>query len=353
VTESTITSSSESDANPAAIILALLVVGTVAAFLLSVALGPIPITLAEIGAALTGGTVDAMLRDIILDLRIPRSLMALAVGAVLAAGGTAMQGLFRNPLADPTLIGVSGGAALAAASFIVFGASIPFIPDSLRLYAMPVAAFLGGMVVVLVIQRLAQRDGRTDIATMLLAGIAVNAVVMAGIGLLTFIGNDAQLRTINFWMLGSLGGSGWGPLSAVGPVSVAVVLACLSLARVLDGMMLGEREAQTLGFNVETTKRLLIVAVAAGVGTAVAFCGVIVFVGIVAPHMIRIAIGPAHRTLLIGAALLGGILLLLADTLCRLIVVPAELPIGIVTSLLGAPFFLALLIGRSRIGDGA
>jgi len=259
-----------------------------------------------------------------------------------------MQGLFRNPLADPTLIGVSGGAALAAASFIVFGASFTFIPDGLRLYAMPFAAFLGGMVVVVVIQRLAQRDGRTDIATMLLAGIAVNAVVMAGIGLLTFIGNDAQLRTINFWMLGSLGGSGWGPFSAVGPVALVVVLACLGLARVLDGMMLGEREAQTLGFNVETAKRLLIVAVAAGVGTAVAFCGVIVFVGIVAPHMIRLAIGPAHRVLLIGAALLGGILILLADTLCRLIVAPAELPIGIVTSLLGAPFFLALLLGRGR-----
>lgn len=348
MTESTIATSGESTAQPAAVILPLLVVGVIAAFLLSVALGPIPITLSEIGAALTGGPVDAMLRDVILDLRIPRSLMGLAVGAVLAVGGTAMQGLFRNPLADPTLIGVSGGAALAAAGFIVFGAALTFIPDGLRLYAMPVAAFLGGVVVVLVIQRLAQRDGRTDIATMLLAGIAVNAVVMAGIGLLTFIGDDAQLRTINFWMLGSLGGSGWGPLSAVGPVSLLVVLACLALARVLDGMMLGEREAQTLGFNVETAKRLLIVAVAAGVGTAVAFCGVIVFVGIVAPHMVRIAIGPAHRALLIGAALLGGILMLLADTLCRLIVAPAELPIGIVTSLLGAPFFLALLIGRSR-----
>jgi iron complex transport system permease protein len=348
VTESTLDAAEDSTASPAAVILPLLVVGVIGAFLLSVAFGPIPITLGEIGAALTGGNVDAMLRDVILDLRIPRSLMGLGVGAVLAVGGTAMQGLFRNPLADPTLIGVSGGAALAAASFIVFGASLTFIPDPLRLYAMPVVAFLGGIVVVLVIQRLAMRDGRTDIATMLLAGIAVNAVVMAGIGLLTFVGNDAQLRTINFWMLGSLGGSGWGPLSAVGPVALVVVFACLGLARVLDGMMLGEREAQTLGFNVETAKKLLIVAVAAGVGTAVAFCGVIVFVGIVAPHMIRLAIGPAHRTLLIGAALLGGILILLADTLCRLIVAPAELPIGIVTSLLGAPFFLALLLGRSR-----
>jgi len=149
-------------------------------------------------------------------------------------------------------------------------------------------------------------------------------------------------------MLGSLGGSGWGPLSAVGPVAVIVILACLALARVLDGMMLGEREAQTLGFNVEAAKTLLIVAVAAGVGTAVAFSGVIVFVGIVAPHMVRLAIGSAHRNLLIGASLLGGILLLLADTLCRLVVAPAELPIGIVTSLLGAPFFLTLLLGRRR-----
>jgi len=348
VTESAITAPEQGVASPAAVILPLLLAGVIGAFLLAVALGPIPITLAEIGAALAGGQVDPMIKDVILSLRIPRALMGLGVGAVLAVGGTAMQGLFRNPLADPTLIGVSGGAALAAASFIVFGASLTFIPDEFRLYAMPFAAFLGGIAVVLVIQRLALRDGRTDIATMLLAGIAVNAVVMAGIGVLTFIGDDAQLRTINFWMLGSLGGSGWAPLSAVGPVSLIVVLACLGLARVLDGMMLGEREAQTLGFNVETAKRLLIVAVAAGVGTAVAFCGVIVFVGIVAPHMVRLAIGPAHRPLLIGSALLGGILILLADTLCRLIVAPAELPIGIVTSLLGAPFFLALLLGRSR-----
>ncbi|HVT50285.1 MAG TPA: iron ABC transporter permease [Dongiaceae bacterium] len=335
----------------AALLLPLLAFGCAAAFVLSVAIGPVGLSLGEIVAAIAGTGHDETARNIVLDLRIPRSLMALAVGAGLGAGGAAMQGLFRNPLADPTLIGVSGGAALFAASFIVFGGAVHFIPEALRFYGMPGAAFIGAVTVVLLIKRLSQREGRTEVATMLLAGIAVNAVVMAGIGLLTFVATDAQLRTITFWNLGSLGGSGWRSALVVAPITAAMLALCLVSARALDAMMLGEREAHTLGFDVETAKRLLVIAVAGGVGAATAFTGMIVFVGIVAPHMVRIAIGPSHRRLVIGAALLGALLILLADVLCRIVIAPAELPIGVVTSLIGAPFFLGLLLKGRREGS--
>jgi iron complex transport system permease protein len=335
----------------AALLLPLLGVACAAAFLVSVAIGPVGLSFGDVVAAISGTAHDATVRNIVLDLRIPRSLMALAVGAGLGAGGAAMQGLFRNPLADPTLIGVSGGAALFAAGFIVFGGTFAFIPEALRFYGTPGAAFIGAVAVVLLIKRLSQREGRTEVATMLLAGIAINAVVMAGIGLLTFIATDTQLRTITFWNLGSLGGSGWRSALVVAPITAAMLALCLVSARALDAMMLGEREAHTLGFDVETAKRLLVIAVAGGVGAATAFTGMIVFVGIVAPHMVRIAIGPSHRRLVIGAALLGALLILLADVLCRIVIAPAELPIGVVTSLIGAPFFLGLLLKGRREGS--
>jgi iron complex transport system permease protein len=340
---------------PRLLILAVLTVTLMVGFILSVATGPVtvdPMTLGHILLAAFGigpaENIDPTLRSIVLDLRIPRALAALSIGALLASGGATMQGLFRNPLADPSVIGVSSGAALAVASFIVFGEKIPGLSLALRYYAMPLTAFIGGLVTVLMIQRLAYRDGRTDVSTMLLAGIAVTAIVMAGIGLLTFVSDDAKLRSITFWTLGSLGGVGWGAVGILVPVACLFMLASLSLAQVLDSLMLGEREAYSLGFEVEQAKRLIVFMVAAGVGAAVAFTGLIGFVGIIAPHMIRLLLGPSHRPLLMGSALLGGLLLVLADTVCRVIVAPAELPIGIVTSLVGAPFFLALLVNRRQ-----
>lgn len=335
------------------IVLAALVLALLLAVMLAVAIGPVPVALADLGRILLaplgvtqGRVTEPTLRDIVLELRLPRALTAVCVGAVLAIGGVAMQGLFRNPLADPGLIGVSSGAALATTGFIVLGGSIALLPAALRFYTMPFAAFIGGLIVVLLIARLAQRDGRTDIATMLLAGIAVTAVVMAGIGLLTFVSDDAQLRSITFWTLGSLGGAGWAGLMILAPTTLLVLMVSLGHARVLDAMILGEREAYSLGFDLEAAKRLMILTVAAGIGAAVAFTGLIGFVGIVAPHMMRLVLGPSHHRLLIGSGLLGSLILVLADTACRIIVAPAELPIGIVTSLLGAPFFLLLLRGR-------
>ena len=338
------------------LVLPVLVIALVIGVAISIATGPVTVSPAELGRILLAAVgigpaaeANATLQRIVLDLRMPRALAALSIGALLATGGATMQGLFRNPLADPGLIGVSSGAALAVASFIVFGEAIPGLPAGLRYYAMPLAAFIGGILVVSLIQRLACRDGRTDVPTMLLAGIAVTAIVMAGIGLLTFVSDDTKLRSITFWSLGSLGGIGWASVAILLPVSVLSLLVSLKFAAVLDGLMLGEREAYSLGFDVETAKRLMILTVAAGVGAAVAFTGLIGFVGIIAPHAMRLLLGPKHGPLLISSALLGGLLLVLADTACRVVAAPAELPIGIVTSLVGAPFFLALLL-RQRQG---
>lgn len=323
--------------------------------LLALLIGPTMIAPTDIWHALRVGlgvsdrhVIDETTQRIVLDLRLPRAIMAAVVGAMLATGGAVMQGLFRNPLADPGLIGVSGGAALAAASFIVFGGALLGAQGELHYFAMPLASFCGGLLAVTIIRRLSLRDGRTDIATMLLAGTAVNSVVFAGIGLLTVISDDAQLRSITFWSLGSLGGAGWAAVVLAVPASLIAIGVGLLCARVLDGMMLGEAEAYCLGFRVETAKRALILFVAAGVGATVSFTGLIGFVGIIAPHMARVALGPMHSRLIVGSALIGGLLLVLADTLCRTIIAPAELPIGVVTSLIGAPVFLCLLLSRQR-----
>ncbi|WP_374651753.1 FecCD family ABC transporter permease [Dongia sp.] len=338
-----------------AAILPALSVALVGGVVLALLIGPSLFGPLEVARALAAGlglvdpaVVDTMTLRVVLDLRLPRAIMAAGVGAMLAAGGALMQGLFRNPLADPGLIGVSSGAALAAAAFIVFGGALVGHAGSLHYLAMPLVSFCGGLLAVTIVRRLSIRDGRTDVATMLLAGTAVNSVVFAGIGLLTVISDDAQLRSITFWSLGSLGGAGWGSVAIVVPVSLIAVAAGLLGARVLDGMMLGEVEAYCLGFRVETTKRALVLLVAAGVGAAVSFTGLIGFVGIIAPHIARVVLGPMHRQLLIGSSLTGALLLVLADTLCRVVIAPAELPIGVVTSLIGAPVFIALLLGRHR-----
>jgi len=338
------------------VVVPLLSVAVLGGVVLALLIGPIMIAPGDVwdslaaALGLKAAVVDETTARVVLDLRLPRALMAVMVGAVLAGGGAVTQGLFRNPLADPGLIGVSGGAALAAASFIVFGAAFLGQSGAAHYFAMPFVSFCGGLATVAIIRRLSIQDGRTDVATMLLAGTAINAVVFAGIGLLTVISDDAQLRSITFWTLGSLSGGGWSSLAIVTPVGIATIAAGFLAARVLDGMMLGESEAYCLGFRVETAKRLLIFFVAAGVGACVSFTGLIGFVGIIAPHMARVLLGPMHRSLIVASSLMGGLLLVLADTLCRTLIAPAELPIGVVTSLIGAPVFLALLLSRRRGG---
>jgi iron complex transport system permease protein len=288
-------------------------------------------------------------RAIVMAIRLPRACLGVLVGVGLALSGALLQGLFRNPLADPGLIGISAGAALAAVATIVLaaGALKPFVA-LLGAYALPVAAFLGCLTTTALIYRLGTFEGRSFVATMLLAGIAINALAMSGTGFLVFMSDDRQLRDITFWMLGSLGGATWAYTISVAPFILATCALAPMLARALNAFMLGEREAGHLGFNVETTKIVTIVAVAMSVGASVAVSGVIGFVGLMVPHLVRLIAGSDHRLVLPGSALVGATLLLLADIVARMSVAPAELPIGIVTSVLGGPFFLWLLLNRRR-----
>jgi iron complex transport system permease protein len=289
------------------------------------------------------GRADAITRTIVGEIRLPRVAMGLLVGASLAASGAAMQGLFRNPLADPGLVGVSAGAACGAVAGIVLGHALR-APDWAMPWVLPAAAFGGSFAAMAAIHRLSLHDGQPVVATMMLCGIAVNALAGALTAFLIFLANDQQARDVTFWMMGSLGAATWTKVALVAPV-VLLGLACLPpLARALDALLLGEAEAGHLGHDVGRVKSRVVLLAALMVGVAVAFTGVIGFVGLVTPHALRLVAGPGHRFLLPASALLGGALLVLADLVARCAVAPAELPIGILTALIGAPFFLWLLL---------
>lgn len=334
-----------------AVLLGVAVVVSVSHGAVSVSPGQVLAILAhEIGIALPW---DFGQREetVLLSIRLPRMLLGLVTGAALAVAGAVLQGLFRNPLADPALIGVSSGAALTAVVTIVLGGTLAsFLPPGLRPFLLPMAAFLGGLLVTLLVYRIASRDGQVDVATMLLAGVALNAVASAGIGLMVFISTDQQLRDLNFWLLGSLGGVTWTTLLPALPLIGVPVLILPFLWRRLNALLLGEGQAFHLGFDVERTKRLIVVLAALTAGASVALTGVIGFVGLVVPHLIRLSIGPDHRTLLPGAVLLGAALMLIADLFARTVVLPSELPIGVLTAFVGGPFFLWLLLRGRRIG---
>lgn len=282
------------------------------------------------------------------QIRLPRTLLGLAVGAVLALSGVAMQALFRNPLADPGLVGVSSGAALGAAVAIVAGASLGGLPEPFQPYLLSVCAFAGGLGVTAIVYRLGRRDGRTSVSTMLLAGVAMTALAGSVIGLLTYMADDASLRTLTFWNLGTLNGASYARLWPLLLVCVAVILWLPRRAKALNALLLGESEARHLGIEVERLKRELILCIALGVGAAVAAAGLIGFIGLIVPHLVRLLTGPDHRVVLPASALAGATLLLFADIFARLVMAPAELPIGIVTVFLGAPFFLFLLVRGRR-----
>jgi iron complex transport system permease protein len=339
-----------------ALVLGALFVALIVAAGIAASLGAAGIPLQRLPAALgiAHGDAAAVARDqlILWSVRLPRIALAIMVGALLAAGSTLMQGLFRNPLADPMLAGISPGAGFASAAAIVVGDRV--LADSKALLpfeVLPAAAIAGALVTTIILYRLATRYGRTSIATLLLAGIAIGALANAGIGFLVFLADDRQLRDITFWLLGSLGGATWGKIAVLAPILAVVVAGVPFIARGLDLMVLGETEAFHMGIAVERVKRVAIVLVAAATGAAVSVAGVIGFVGIVVPHLLRLVIGPGHRLLLPAALLLGATLLLIADTFARVIASPAELPIGVVTAAIGAPFFLSLLLRqRGAVG---
>ncbi|MFC6446488.1 FecCD family ABC transporter permease [Shinella zoogloeoides] len=336
--------------------LAVLVVLSVVALALSIATGASDASAVGVIGALLSGAEDTALslrdRIIVFDIRMPRALLGFLIGAALAMSGAVMQGLFRNPLADPGLVGISSGSALGAVLMIVLGSALPTgLMLTLGPYALPVAAFVGGLLTTLLLYRIATRGGQTSVATMLLAGIAIAALAGAVTGILIYMADDKQLRDITFWGLGSLSGMTWTKLFAAGPIILAALLVVPFLSRGLNAITLGEAAAFHMGVKVQRLKYIAIVAVAGAVGASVAVSGGIGFVGIVVPHLLRIVIGPDHRYLLPASALLGGVLLLGADMLARVIVAPAQLPIGIITALAGAPFFLWVLL-RDRTRNG-
>ncbi len=324
------------------------------AFIASLAIGPVTIApgriLEILGAALRGErATGAALREtvIVLDVRLPRTLLGLLVGGGIALAGAITQGIFRNPLADPGLIGISSGAALAAATWIVLGGSLAAVlTPALADAGLPLMAFTGALVAIVALYLISTRDGRTSVATMLFAGIALGALAAAGTGMVVFAASDQQLRDFTFWTFGSLGGATWQKVLAALPFMLLLAFIAARLGRALDALALGEAEAFHVGIDVQRTKWLAIVGIAAGAGASVAVAGVIGFVGLVVPHLIRILFGPGHRLLLPCAALLGGALLLGADVVARTAVSPAELPLGVVTAGIGAPFFLWLLLRR-------
>lgn len=328
----------------------------VLAIWLSLALGPVSLPLMDtlraglrlLGVPVSGDNLEQA--ELILgQIRVPRTLLGLAVGAVLALSGVAMQGLFRNPLADPGLVGVSSGAALGAAIAIVAGASVGGLPDAIEPYLLSISAFVGGLIVTGIVYRLGRRDGQTSVGIMLLAGVAMTALAGSIIGLFSYLADDATLRTLTFWNLGTLNGASYTRLWPLLLVCVLVILWLPRRAKALNALLLGESEARHLGIEVERLKRELVLCIALGVGAAVAAAGLIGFVGLIVPHLVRLIAGPDHRVVLPASALAGASLLLLADVFARLVLAPAELPIGIVTALIGAPFFLFLLV-RGRTG---
>lgn len=298
-------------------------------------------------ALVTGQDLGPRERLILWDIRLPRLVLGALVGAGLAVSGAILQGLFRNPLADPGLVGVSAGAGLGAVLAILLGGSVPPAVVALAGTSLvPLSAFAGAWITTLLLYGVATRAGQTSVATLLLAGIGVAALTGAATGIVIYMADDAQLRDMTFWGLGSLAGANWSRLAFAGPVLAAALAAAPLLARGLNALALGEAAAMHLGVPVERLKSAAILTVAAATGVGVAVSGGIGFVGIVVPHLLRLAVGPDHRLLLPAAALLGAAGLTLADMIARTVVAPAELPIGIVTALVGAPVFLWLLLAR-------
>jgi iron complex transport system permease protein len=330
--------------------LGLVLIGTV---VISAITGQLPIAASEVigsvlkwlGFTTSLAPVDPVVEATLQVVRFPRIVMALAVGAALAVAGALMQAVFGNPLAEPGVVGVSSGAALGASTAIVFGISAGGGGVALL-------AFIGGLLATLLVYAVARAGGRTEVVTLLLTGIAINAFAQAGLAFVLFLADTASREQIIFWQLGSLAGSVWSEVVIVLPVLILGTILAVMMAGKLDLLALGERNARHLGVDVEQLRIVAIVLVALLTGVAVAFAGIIAFVGLVVPHIIRMALGPAHRGLLVASAVGGGALLAIADLLTRTLVAGADLPIGMLTALVGGPFFFGLLYQQRRRRGG-
>lgn len=283
------------------------------------------------------------------NLRAPRIVLALIIGASLAISGAVLQGLFRNPLVDPGLIGISSMASMFAAFSIVLGIHELFSSSWMGLFAQNLITFIGASLAVIIAVLLSNRNGNLSIMTLLLVGIALNALGGAVTGLMTYLSNDDQLRNLIFWLMGSLGSATWIKVAVIGAINVPIVIYLFTKGKILDSFGLGEEDAHYIGTNVKREKMILIVLASLIVSTAVSISGIIGFVGLVVPHIVRLVMRLNSRFLLLNSAWLGAVLLLFSDTIARTMVLPKELPIGIITSMIGTPIFLMMVLRNKNI----
>ena len=326
--------------------------------LVSTTIGPVKISILQIidilfesiniNTNLSSSEISQAFKTVVIDIRLPRILMGIIVGIALGISGAILQGLFRNPLIDPGFIGVSSGAAIGAMFVIMFSQLIAIENNFYVQFLLPVFAMSGGLSTTILVYKMSQMSGKTNIMAMLLSGIAVNAFSGSIIGFLVYRASDMELRSFTFWTLGSLDNSNWLIVSIAVVAILIPIIISIKLRKKLDIFMLGDAEAGYLGLNIEKLKKRIIFISALMVGVTVAFCGMIGFIGLVTPHLVRLIMGPSHKTLIFGSAILGAIILILADFISRIIIAPAQLPIGIITSALGAPFFLWLIVSQKQ-----
>jgi len=293
------------------------------------------------------GNPDVSLSEkyVIWDVRMARIVMAILIGSILAVAGTSMQGMFKNPLATPDLIGITAGATLMAAITIVLGSHFrEYLPDFIQYSLLSIAAFIGALVTTLLVYKISTTQGKTNVVIMLLSGVAITALGFAVVGFLIYLSKDEQLRDLTFWNLGSLGGATWGKNGILLVVMIVSYSILIHKGKALNAMMLGEKDAEHLGIPVEKIKKQIVVLVALMIGACVAFSGTIGFVGLIVPYILRLIFKSNYQIILPLSAVVGSILLLVADTFSRTIVAPSEIPIGVLTAFMGAPVFIAILI---------
>lgn len=321
--------------------------------IVSVYAGAVPVTLTDWKAIFHISDQPLMGSSYILwQLRLPRVVLALLVGAALALSGTLTQGLFRNPLADPGLLGVTAGAACFAALTIVVIANLHIpIPPALKYWLLPISAFIGAIVICFMLDFIARWLTARSIIGLLLTGIAINALAAAIIGLCTYMANDDQLRNLSFWTLGSLSSANWIIDAILLIVIVGVLFKVRQLMSAMNALALGESAATHVGIDIQKIRTQVVIMVAVLCGLSVAWCGMIGFISLIAPHIVRHIVGADHRRVIPFSMIVGALLLLVADTVARTIAIPAEVPIGIFTSLLGAPFFM-MLLAKFRQSNG-
>ena len=338
------------------LIFGMLLVLLIATCVLSICIGAVKINVAELSSIIAyrmglsqNMNFQVQQEAVFFSLRLPRVILGVLVGSTLAISGATMQGLFRNPLAEPGLIGISSGASLFAVIMIVLEARFfSFMTAALGYYALAIAAFIGACITTFIVYRIAVRKGKADITTLLLAGIAINALAGSFTGLLVSSASDEQLRNITFWNMGSLGGASWNTISMVTPFVVIPLIALPFFSKSLNAMSLGESQAGHMGVNVNLVKRVTIVLATLGVWASVAVSGIIGFIALVIPHILRMGFTADNRLVLPGSALLGATVLVLSDLIARTLVAPSELPIGIVTAIIGSPVFIYIILGERR-----